>query len=142
MPIEYQRDDGRRLITVTMTDPFAFEDLLNQTDRQWAEQAWEYAAFYDSRASKHIPPASEIQQLVTHTRVVGGGRLRGPVGVAVPPRPDAVRGGLELAKMSGPLRDVEILLSEAQVEAWLKRNARRRGPEPPDSPRDADAGIK
>jgi len=37
MPIDYQRDDRRRLITVTVTEPFAFDELLNQTDRQWAE---------------------------------------------------------------------------------------------------------
>jgi hypothetical protein len=45
------------------------------------------------------------------------------VGVAVPPRPEAVRGGLHLAKVSGPLRDIEILLNDAQVEAWLVRHA-------------------
>jgi hypothetical protein len=122
MPIDYQRDDRRRLITVTMTDPFSLEELLSQTDRQWAEHTWEHAVLYDSRASKHIPPPSEIQHLVEHTQVIGGGRSRGPVGVAVPPRPEAVRGGLQLAKLSGR-RDVEILLSEEQVEAWLVRHA-------------------
>jgi hypothetical protein len=126
MPIEYQRDDERRLIMVTMTDPFTFDDLLSQTERQWAEQIWEYATLYDSRASQHIPPSSEIQELVRHTQVIGGGNPRGPVGVAIPPRPEAVRGGLELAKVSGPLRDIEILLNEAQVENWLTRHARRR----------------
>jgi len=126
VPIEYQRDDGRRLIRVTLTDPFTLDDLLSQTDRQWAEHAWDYAVLYDSRASQHIPPASEIQQLVDHTQAVGGGRLRGPVGVAVPPRPEAVRGGQLLADVSGPLRDIEILLNEAQIEAWLARHAPRR----------------
>ena len=126
MPIDYQRDDRRRLITVTLTDPFTFHELLSQTDRQWAEDIWEYAAFYDSRASQHIPPPGEIQQMVAHTQTIGGGRLRGPVGVAVPPRPEAVRGGLHLTRLSGR-RDVEILLNEEQVEAWLARHALRRG---------------
>jgi hypothetical protein len=123
MPIEYQRDDRRRLIRVTMTDPFSFDELLRQADRQWAEDAWEYAVLYDSRGSRHIPPSSEIQQMVDHTRAVGGARLRGPVGVAVPPRPEAVRGGLHLANTAGPRRDIEILLNEAQVESWLLRHA-------------------
>jgi hypothetical protein len=127
MPIEYRRDDSRRLITVTMTDPFTFDDLLSPTERQWAEQTWDYAALYDSRGSQHIPPPVEIQQLVDHTRIVGGGRSRGPVGVAVPLRPEAVRGGLEMLRVSEPGREIEFLLNQAQVGAWLTRYAPRRG---------------
>ena len=37
MPIDYRRDDQKRLITVTLTQPFAFDELPNQTDGQWAE---------------------------------------------------------------------------------------------------------
>jgi len=127
MPIEYRRDDSRRLIAVTMTDPFTLDDLLSQTDRQWAENTWEYAVLYDSRGSRHIPPPVEIQQLVDRTRIIGGGRSRGPVGIAVPPRPDAVRGGMQMTKAAGPLRDIEFLLSQAQVDAWLTRHAPRHG---------------
>jgi hypothetical protein len=128
MPIDYQRDDRKRLITVTLTDPFSFDELLSQTDRQWAEQAWEYAVLYDSRGSLHVAPASELQQLVSHTYVVGGGHPRGPVGVAILPRPELLRGGLQLVQLSGPRRrkDIEILLSDAQIEAWLTRHAPRR----------------
>jgi hypothetical protein len=31
------------LITVTLTEPFSFDDLLNQINRQGAEDTWEYA---------------------------------------------------------------------------------------------------
>jgi hypothetical protein len=123
MPIDYQRDDRRRLITVTLTEPFSFDELLSQTDRQWAEDTWDYAVLYDSRASQRISPPDELQQLVEHTRILGGGRPRGPVGVAIPARPEMFRSGLALAKLSGPLRDIEILLNDAQVEAWLVRHA-------------------
>ena len=127
MPIEYRRDDSRRLIAVTMIDPFTLDELLSQTDRQWAEHIWEYAVLYDSRGSQHIPSPVEIQQLVDQTRIIGGGRSRGPVGVAVPRRPEAVRGSLEMARVSGPLREIEFLLNQAQVDAWLTRFAPRRG---------------
>ena len=127
MPIEYRRDDSRRLIAVTMTDPFTLDDLLSQTDRQWEEHTWEYAVLYDSRGSQHIPPPHEIQRLVDRTQIVGGGRPRGPVGIAVPPRPDAVRGSLEMTKAAGPLRDIEFLLNQSQVDFWLSRHAPRRG---------------
>jgi hypothetical protein len=127
MPIDYQRDDRRRLITVTLTEPFSIDEILSQTDRQWAENTWEYAVLYDSRATRQVAPGSDLQRIVAHTQTVGGGRLRGPVGVAIPPRPEILRGGLQLAELSGPRRDVEILLNEEQLEAWLARHAPRRG---------------
>ena len=126
MPIDYHRDDQRRLITVTLTDPFSFGELLRQTDRQWAEHAWEYAVLYDVRSVLHVSPAGELQQLVDHTHLIGGGRPRGPVGVAIPPRPEILRRGLQLTAAGGPRRDIEILLSEEQLEDWLARHARRR----------------
>jgi hypothetical protein len=127
MPIEYQRDDRRRLITVTLTEPYSFDELLSQTDRQWAEHTWEYAVLYDGRTTAYVPPASELQQLVDHRYVVGGEDPRGPVGVAIPRRGEMLRGGMQLAKLSGPLRDLEILLTDEQLEAWLTRHAPRRG---------------
>jgi hypothetical protein len=123
MPIQYERDDHRRLITVTLTEPFSFDELLRQTDRQSAEGTWEYPVLYDSRATSHVTSPSELQQLVDHTHAVGGGSPRGPVGVAIPPRPEMLRGGLQLAKLGGPTRDLEVLITEAQVEAWLIRHA-------------------
>jgi hypothetical protein len=128
MPIDYYRDERRRLITVTLTDPFSYEELASQTDRQWADRAWDYAILYDSRATRALRPPEEIQQLIAHTRSVGGDRPRGPVGVAIPPRPDILRRGLDLADKTGPLRDIEILLSEKQIHSWLVRHAARRDP--------------
>jgi hypothetical protein len=122
MPIEYQRDDLRRVITVTLIEPISLDELLSQTDRQWVEGVWEYAVLYDARAISHSRPPDELQRLVDHTRVVGGGKPRGPVGVAIPTRAETVRSGLDLAARAGPLRDIEILLNETQVKAWLVRN--------------------
>jgi hypothetical protein len=126
MPIDYRRDDLRRLITVTVTEPFSFYELLSVTDRQWAEDTWEYAVLYDSRATEHLYPESELHELLTRTQVVGGGRPRGPVGVAIPARPEMFSSGLQLSTLAGPKRDIEILLTVPQVDAWLVRHAARR----------------
>jgi hypothetical protein len=126
MPIDYQRDDHRRLITVTVTEPFSFDELLNQTDRQWAEETWEYAVLYDSRATVHLYPPSELHDLLTRTQVVGGGRKRGPVGVAIPPRAEMFNSGQQLATLGGPGRDIEILMNVEQISAWIGRQAPRR----------------
>ena len=127
MPIDYQRDDRRRLITVTLTEPVSFDELLCQTDRQWAEHTWEYAVLYDTRATVHRFPAGELQQLVNRTQAVGGERPRGPVGVAIPTRPDRYASGLALSTLGGPLRDIEILLNLSQIDAWLVRHTARHG---------------
>jgi hypothetical protein len=126
MPIDYQRDDRRRLITVTVTEPFSFDELLNQTDRQWAENTWEYAILYDSRTTLHRFPPTEIQQLLARTQAVGKGRSRGPVGVAIPARGEMVTSGLQLTRQGGPGRDIEILLNASQIHAWIVRHAPRR----------------
>ena len=126
MPIDYQRDDRRRLITVTVTEPFAFDELLNQTDRQGAENTWEYAILYDSRTTQHRFPPMEVEQILARTQAVGKGRPRGPVGVAIPARGEMVTSGLQLARQGGPERDIEILLNVVQIDAWIVRHAPRR----------------
>jgi hypothetical protein len=127
VPIDYERDDRRRLITLTLIEPFSLDELLSQTDRQSAEQVWEYAVLYDGRATWTVSSPGDLQQLVMHTQVVGGGRPRGPVGVAAPRRPASFRSGLEFAKLPGPRREIEILFNDGQVDAWLVRHAPRRG---------------
>jgi hypothetical protein len=47
MPIAYQRDDQRRLIIVTVTEPCSVDDIL-QRDR--SPGGWEYALLYELRA--------------------------------------------------------------------------------------------
>jgi hypothetical protein len=128
MPIEYQRDDRRRLITVTITELCSFEELLNQTDPQWAENAWNYAALYDVRAVAQPTHERGLQQLVDRMHAVGAGQPRGPVGIVIAPRPDMLRSGLRLAKPSRRGRDIELLMSEEQVNEWLTRNAPMRAP--------------
>jgi hypothetical protein len=87
---------------VTVPEPFSFDELLNQTDRQWAENTWEYAILYDSRTTLHRFPPIEIEQLLARTQAVGEGRPRGPVGVAIAARGEMVTSGLQLTKQAGP----------------------------------------
>ena len=126
MPIRYERDDQRQLLTITLTDPFRFDDLLDQVDQQWAEQTWSYAVLYDGRATADVTPPSELQRLTTHVAIVGNGQPRGPVGIVIPPRADMLRSGIRLSSASAPFKDLEVLLNKTQVEAWIARNAPRR----------------
>jgi hypothetical protein len=124
MPIAYVRDDQRRLITVTVTEPYSLGDLLGVLDRQAAEDTWEYAMLYDLRAVTRMSTEVDLQRMAHRVKVVGGGRERGPVGM-VASAPEQFRMGLVYTRLARTLENVEALLTAAQRDDWLARNARR-----------------
>ena len=125
MPIAYERDDSRRLITVTATEPYAVGDILSAIDRQAAEDTWGYAVLYDLRAVQVLTDAG-AQRLVDRVKAVGGARQRGPVGMAIGTQAEQFRRGLQYSELTGKIADVEVLLTTAQLDDWLGRNARLR----------------
>jgi hypothetical protein len=131
MPIRYDRDDERRLITVTLTEPVSFAELLSVMDRKDAEKTWDYALLYDRRAMRTVSTVVEFEQIADHVRALGAGRQRGPVGVAIPQRPTEVRLTLANAELMVDKLTFEMLLTETQLEEWLDRNAPRRKDEGP-----------
>ena len=125
MSIAYERNDQRRLITVTVTEPYSVDDILGVIDRQAAEDTWGYALLYDLRAVTLASTEADLQQIANRVKVVGGRRERGPVGMAVGPRPEMFRMGLMYAELTRKLINVEVLLTSAQLDGWLARSARR-----------------
>jgi hypothetical protein len=125
MPVAYARDDQRRLITVTVTEPYSLGDILSVIDRQSAEDTWEYAMLYDLRAVTRLSTEADLQQMADRVKVVGAGRERGPVGMAVASEPEQFRMGLVYTRLARTLENVEALLTAAQRDDWLARNARR-----------------
>jgi hypothetical protein len=126
VPIDYERDDERRLITVAVIEPYSVDDILGVIDRQAAEDTWWYAILYDLRGLIHVSTDADLQHIADRVKVVGGGRKRGPVGIAVGTHPEAFRAGLMYTKLAGKLVNVEVVLTAAQLDGWLARNAQRR----------------
>ena len=131
MPIAYERDDQRRLITVTVTEPYSVDDILSAIDRQAAEDTWGYAMLYDLRAVTFASTEADLQRMADRVKAVGGGRERGPVGAAVGARPEMFRMGLRYTELTRKLMNVEVLLTSTQIEGWMARNARRRSSHEP-----------
>jgi hypothetical protein len=125
MLITYERDDQRRLITVTLSDPYSVDDILRIIDRQAAEDTWEYALLYDFRAVTQVSTEADLKRMADRVKVAGGGRERGPVGMAVGSAPEHFRMGLIYTMLARKLESVEVLLTAAQRDDWLARNARR-----------------
>jgi hypothetical protein len=127
MPITYERDDNRRLITLTATDPYSIDNILSVIERQAAEDTLGYAMFYDLRSVQDTSVLKGLQQIADRVGMVGGGRARAPVGVAILARPELFLAGLMYAELTREIMDVEVLLTAPQIDDWLSRNA-RRGP--------------
>jgi hypothetical protein len=93
MPTTCGRDDQRRLITVTVTEPYSADEIISAIDRQAAEDAWGYAMFYDLRSGALMATESDLEQLAVRVKVVASGHERGPVGLAIGAQP-ARHGGV------------------------------------------------
>jgi hypothetical protein len=64
--------------------------------------------------------------LADRVKIVGGGRKRGPEGIAVGTSPTTFRAGLMYTQLAGKLVNIEVVLTQAQLDGWLARNAQRR----------------
>jgi len=124
VPTTYVRDDERQLITVTVSTPYDTDDILRAIDRQAAEDTWGYAMLYDLRAQEWTPIDSP--RVAAHVKTVAHGRERGPVGLAIGGKPQEFLHGLHYTALTRRVEIVEVLLTDAQLEDWLYRNAPRR----------------
>jgi hypothetical protein len=122
MPMAYQRDDQRRLITVTVTEPCSVDEISSVIDRQAGERTCEYALLYDLRAMTDASTEAGLQQIAERVKMVGGERKRGPMGIAIRTQPALFLLGLMYTKLIKELVTVEVLLTAAQIDAWLVRN--------------------
>jgi hypothetical protein len=123
MPVRYDRDDARRLITITVSDPYTTADIVSVIDRQVAENTWEYALFYDLRGVWAKPDLEQGPVLAAHVESVSAGRRSGPVGIAINPETDRFLASLQYARSVSELADVEVLVTTPQVASWLARHA-------------------
>ena len=124
MPTVYERDDDRRLITITITEPYSVDDILGAIERQMAEDTWEYAMLYDMRTTTRMSTIEEARLITNRVQSMSGGRNRGPVAMAISARPDQVRAGVEFASSNRGIAIPEILLTAMQLYDWIARNAR------------------
>jgi hypothetical protein len=129
MPIAYERDNDRRLITATLTEPSSLADFVSVVERQAAEDTWDYALLYDLRGlTIHADASQELQQFVDRVQSLGAGRSRGPVAAIIAPRADIVRSSVMTAHLTRGRLNFEVLLSTEQLETWLLRSAPSKTP--------------
>ena len=122
MPIEFVRDDRRRLAIVTVKEPTSIDEILGVIERRASDDAWGYAVLYDLRAVTKASADTDLQHIADRVQALGAGRQRGEVGIAIQPLPALFLLGLMFTKLTRDFLTVEVLLSAAQIDAWLARN--------------------
>jgi hypothetical protein len=71
MPIAYERDDQRRVITLIVTEPYSVDDILSVIDRQAAEDTWGHAMLYDLRGVvTGTSIEADLKQMADRIRIV------------------------------------------------------------------------
>ena len=110
---------------MTVTEPCSVDDVSSVIDRQAGEDTSGYALLYDLRAMTDASTEADLKRIAARVKRVGGRRERGQVGIAIRAQPALFLLGMMLIK---DLVAVEVLLTEAQIDTWLVRNAPRGWP--------------
>ena len=75
------RDDARRRITVTLTGPVAFADVISFLNTQRSKDAWDYGVLYDARGMIVDLLPGDLQLVAGHVGELSDMQGRGPVAV-------------------------------------------------------------
>ena len=80
MPVQYERDDARRRVVITVDGPFQTSEILAVIARQHAENTWSYGMLYDLRRMTGQPTLADLLEVMDEAMSRGpAGRPRGPV---------------------------------------------------------------
>ena len=120
MPFQYQRDDLRRRITVSLSDPLTEEDARAIVGRQVADDAWRYTVLYETRELTAPPTAAVSRAIIAHVAALAATHgPRGPIAIVATGAP-AVAAGSAYAMLSA--REglaVHVFWSRDEAEHWL-----------------------
>ena len=69
MPVQYERDDVRRRVVITVQGALQTSDMLAAIERQRAENTWSYATLFDLRRVAGHPTVAELRDLMSQASV-------------------------------------------------------------------------
>ena len=121
MSLTYKRDDARRRISLTLTEPLTEDELIRAIDRQLTEGTWSYGLVYDTRqlvtsARVAISPPAAAYVADIATRV----GPRGPVAILVSGGDMAAMSEAHASRSQRSGRGVKVYWSPAEALQWLE----------------------
>ena len=121
MPIVTTRDDERRRMTVTVSDPWSAEEIAVSLEHQLTDRAWKYRTLYDVRGASVIPTEPDVLWLVKQAQQhIARHGARGPVAVLIEPgvKGTQLQQYAEYAAAQSRMQ-LRVFLDEAEANAWL-----------------------
>ena len=117
MPLHQQsRDDIRRRIRWTATNPLTLHEVIAQLDQQITEGAWHYGVVVDLRMG--ILSSEDRNALIARMRVLS--ETHGPHGpVALVTQPTGVANAQVFAMRSKDPHSVEVFWDIEEANRWL-----------------------
>jgi hypothetical protein len=119
MPLQYECDDVRRRIRVTLTDPVTVAELLVSVERQFADGAWAYGLLIDARSTFRAPQPAEMRSFVSGVQeLVAAHGPRGPIAI-VAREAGAIIGAQLYDFFSQKMEGVETFWDIDDAQRWL-----------------------
>ena len=121
MPIVTTRDDERRRITVTVSDPWSAEEIAVSLEHQLTDRAWKYGTLYDVRGASVIPAEPDVLWLVKQAQQhIARHGARGSVAVLIEPgiTGTQLQQYSEYAAAQSRML-LRVFVDEAEANAWL-----------------------
>ena len=131
MPLTYKRDDGRRRIAMTLTEPLTEEELIRAIDRQLTEGTWSYGLVYDTRQLVSSRRVAISPQVAAHVADIAA-RVgpRGSVAMLVSGGDMAAMSEAHAGRSRRSGRGVRVYWSPAEALAWLEAQRSNGTPMP------------
>lgn len=123
MPFRYERDDGRRLVTVTVEGEFQASEALAVLKRHRDEDVGSFGILYDLLAMTGQPTVADLRRFLDEKSPPGSGdRPRGPVAIFVTD-PNVHRMACAYAVLAASTLTIEVFTDRADAERWLTAHA-------------------
>jgi hypothetical protein len=119
MPIQYTRDDAKRRIRLTLTNPITVADLIASVERQLASGGWPYGSLVEARAP--FSPQSPRDMRAFSSRVselVATHGQRGPIAI-IAKDAGAVATAQIYVLFGGKTESVEVFWDLDDGQHWL-----------------------
>jgi hypothetical protein len=119
MPVQYERDDVRHRLRVTVTSPFTAADLIASVERQLAEGAWPYGLLVDSRAQVAALRPDDMRAFVSRVReLIAAHGPRGPIAI-VARESGPITVTQRYIYLSERLEPIEVFWDLDDAQRWL-----------------------
>lgn len=126
VPVTATRDDERRRVTVTITDPWSVEEIAVAMEQQIAERTWAYAVVYDMSRTTWIPAEPDVLWLVKRgQQQVARHGSRGPIAVVTSLGPEALPlHSYAISAGEHGRVTINVFTDHAAADRWLSEQSR------------------